>query len=187
MEINKAIGIDIDGVIANVLGGVQRYALKHWGTIIDINQVTCYGLTGCTPIVEAQIEEMFGDAAFYRELEILPEAGEGLRRLRHYDIHLVTARPTRLWNVTHEWLLGHAVPYLAVSHNPSKAAYAARMGIRVFVEDKRETAIELAEVCREVYLVDWPYNRGSLPKNVVRVASLNDAVDRIKRNHEKRR
>ena len=55
------------------------------------------------------------------------------------------------------------------------------------IERAFETAIELAEVCREVYLVDWPYNHGKLPKNVIRVASLNDAVERIKRNQEKRR
>lgn len=186
MEINKRVGIDIDGVITNVLAGVRNYAMQHWGTIIDPETVSRYNLVGCTGITEEQIGVMFDDAEFYRRLEILPEAGDALRRLRHYDIHLVTARPVKLWNVTHEWLLGHAVPYLAVSHQPSKVAYAVRMGIKVFVEDKREAAIELAEVCREVYLVDWPYNRGKLPNNVIRVASLWAAVDRIKRNHEKR-
>jgi uncharacterized HAD superfamily protein len=38
------------------------------------------------------------------------------------------------------------------------------------VEDRYDTACNLAKVCEQVYLFDKRYNQGELPSNVTRIA-----------------
>ena len=58
-----------------------------------------------------------------------------------------------------------------------KVQYARRHKYRLFIEDKYETVIQLANVCEKVYLLDNYYNQGELPDNVLRAYTWADITN----------
>lgn len=55
--------------------------------------------------------------------------------------------------------------------------------VPIFVEDDKNKAIKLSNICSYVFLIDQPYNQsseGELPKNVIRVESWEQLTDYVK-------
>ena len=53
--------------------------------------------------------------------------------------------------------------------------------IRAFVEDDFDKAKKLADICEVVFLMDHPYNQGTVPMNVIRVQSWQEVYDFLRR------
>ena len=57
--------------------------------------------------------------------------------------------------------------------------------LRIFIEDDAQKARKLCQICEFVYLIAHPYNKedaDSLPRNVIRVSSLDDVRLHIRDN-----
>jgi len=66
--------------------------------------------------------------------------------------------------------------------NENRFTVAANKRYRYFIEDDISKAIKLSHLCEVVFLMDQPYNRdtGYLPKNIIRIYKLSDALHRIR-------
>ena len=53
--------------------------------------------------------------------------------------------------------------------------------IRAFVEDDFDKAKRLADICEVVFLIEHPYNKGSLPMNVIRVRSWEEVYHYLRK------
>lgn len=135
-------------------------------------------------------EKVYNSPEWTASIPILPGVVPGISTLLRagYAARVVTAR-----GKTHEpwvraWLDAHGmmnVP-LTMADGKDKAKWAKRYGYTLAIEDAPHHVIELAEVCDMVYMVDKPYNAHVGTKyhpdslqNIVRVASLWEAVERI--------
>jgi uncharacterized HAD superfamily protein len=104
-----------------------------------------------------------------------------------YMIHFITAREERMREVTLEWLDNNQIPMdsIALLGNTNKVQQAQIAGCDIFIEDRYENAIQLAEAGYDVLLIDCGYNKGELPKNVTRVRNWIQ-IDKIIENRFQR-
>ncbi len=114
--------------------------------------------------------EIFDSGECFRLSQPLRYGRLMLERLHSYgaNIHIVTARgfSHRHRMETEEWLRENRFSYdrLAIVPAKEKADYATRYGLDIFIEDRLDTAVAMADVVRLSLLLDRPYNqRGDLP------------------------
>lgn len=91
----------------------------------------------------------------------------------------LTARDNRTLGPFEEWLkdpVDFRLPYnlTRVEQHADKQHVVESMGITHYVEDRYRTACELAALGLRVYLIDAPYNRRDLPRNVTRCYTWDD-------------
>jgi len=99
-----------------------------------------------------------------KDLKPFPGAIETLEKLYQYTgdpISIITARPmnfaTETYRLVHR-IMG-SIPYSLHITQDSREKIKYLHGIDYFVDDRRRTAIELAENGKHVYLVDRPWNQ----------------------------
>lgn len=179
------VGIDIDGVIADIVGQLVKYAMDLWGYSIDARDLTSENVDTCTELSTTQVRHMFSTPSFFRTMSILPLAKESLDKLVQsgLGIVLVTDRfwYPRIQTDTLDWLRCNNIPFRSIhfATRSDKAGLTAQLGIRFFIEDQLSNANLLSEVCTRVFLVDRPYNQGPTSASVLRVASLEEAVRKL--------
>ena len=180
------VGIDIDGVIADIAGQLVRYARELWGCSIDLRDLTSENIETCTELSATQALQIFSTPSFFRTMSVLPQARESLNELKQigFEVVLVT---DRFWypsiqTDTLSWLRCNKIPFHSIRFSPKseKGTLSHELGIKFFVEDQLSNANLLSEVCSEVFLVDRPYNQGSALPCVSRVKSLEQAVRRLR-------
>jgi uncharacterized HAD superfamily protein len=102
-----------------------------------------------------------------------------------YAVHIVTDRfwYPQIQNDTRKWLSNRVIRVnsLVFAHKTEKQSVARNLEIGWFIEDQRSNANLLSEVCR-VLLIDQPYNQGLLSSDVLRVETLQQAVDVVVHN-----
>jgi 5' nucleotidase, deoxy (Pyrimidine), cytosolic type C protein (NT5C) len=169
-----AVGLDIDGVLADYVGSLLRFLNDRLGTAYRREQIT-------RPHVGSNLEL---PPAAYRALKReFRECGlEGLGadpipgairfvhhlRARGYAICLLTGRPAatvkRLIPDTLAWLERHGVPYDECIFDREKADRLARLGGAVrpsaFIEDSPAQAVRIARRGIPVWLRRTPYSGG---------------------------
>jgi hypothetical protein len=65
-----------------------------------------------------------------------------------------------------------------------EGSVARKLGFEWCIEDQRSNSNLLSEICR-VFLIDRPYNQGLLPNDVLRVKTLEEAVDVVVETFER--
>ncbi|CAK7079165.1 MAG: Nucleotidase [Tissierella sp.] len=87
-------------------------------------------------------------------------------------------------NVTYLWFSHHKIPMnsLTLLGSHDKVGTAKDLSCDIFIEDRYENAIQLAESGFEVLLMDCNYNKGPLPSNVTRVTNWFE-IENIIENH----
>lgn len=163
---SPACGFDLDGVLTHtdeaILRGAHERGLLVGRTPADI---WTYYWEHAFPgeISNAQMMEILNVPGFYRHLNPCEFMLDAIRHADRegFQVHLVTARrgPSHVQSDTRAWLEQHGVPHshLVYREARDKAAYAAEHGLRFFVEDRFDTANEVAAHC-PVLLVESPYN-----------------------------
>jgi uncharacterized HAD superfamily protein len=188
----QEIGIDLDGVLDNLAEAVVSKAESMFGISIDPREITSHRLQDCTPLNDAQVNQIFASSDIFESVRPLAGACYALKELQrdHWTIHVITDRfwSKRDWETAQAWLTKHDFPWdrLDLVHAGEKTAYAKAHHIEVFVEDNYETAASLSSVCRTVYLIDWPYNQGPDLDNLIRCQSWIDILRNLTRlaNHQ---
>lgn len=181
---NKIVGVDLDGVISDIVAQLVRFSRNQFGIEMAASDIQSESIETCTPINLKQLTQIFRQPTFFRSMRAVQGARRSLRELssRGYTIHIVT---DRFWYPqvqadTRRWLSDRliAVESVSFARKTEKQHVARELGIGWFIEDQLSNANLLSEVCR-VLLVDRSYNRGAVCPHVLRVSGIGEAVDCI--------
>jgi uncharacterized HAD superfamily protein len=173
----KELGVDLDGVLGDLAGSLIKIARQKFHRNIAHEDITCYQLDACTGLTKEQLDEIFGSAPVFRDMEPIQNAREGLDRLksRGWKIHIITDRINRQAGrrTALAWMEKNRFTWDALSlvRAQDKSEFAREHHLSFFIEDNYETVKDLAQVCSKVILLDKPYNQGPAIANVVRVTS----------------
>jgi uncharacterized HAD superfamily protein len=177
MEVNNMrilnICIDIDGTITEPYYWLTL-ANQYFKTQLKPKDITIYEIHKLLGVAECEYNEfyyLFGEL-LHKEAMIRSGAKEIINKLSdHHLIHFVSARDEKMREVTLEWLDKHQIPMDSITllGSSEKVHQAETLSCDIFIEDRYENAIQLAQAGFEVLLIDCNYNKGVLPSNVARV------------------
>jgi uncharacterized HAD superfamily protein len=196
------LGIDIDGVLADFMGGFSALTEQEFGIKLPQPWQTYdwHKDNGVTPEQTNYLWELIKSGPFYGTLMPLPGALDAIERLnklslKDHDIYFITSRNgtlTKFW--TEMWLKFHGMDMPTVLLTKDKGAAAKALGLDVFVDDKPENNLDVIDATGRhcvspsgslgtnihVYLINTPYNQwADQPFNYgVRVTDLNEVLER---------
>ncbi len=196
------LGIDLDEVCADFVGGFNRRAYEVLGpSIIRTDKDyrwPCWAIVDALDITPEQEQEVWNDiydrGGFWQNLEPVPGAIDALNVLQameyNGDVRLIflTARPEvrgkATFMETKRWLENRvdvAHPYLVIAHD--KAAVAKALGFTHFVDDKFQNveAVRDAGVNR-TFFVHHPHGDEFLPyvsKDTTVIKNLNEFASAV--------
>jgi uncharacterized HAD superfamily protein len=190
MRTQPVIGVDIDGVLYNFHGAMTQLAKQLYGIDIDYEATTDYHVENCSFLTKDEVRDIVVMPQAYQIGETYDYAAEltaSLSRLG-FALVMVTDRPTYVLEATVDWMDKNNIYSNAMFFTKAheKPKLAAMNGIPYFIEDRLDTAVNLCEVCRMVFLVDRPWNRNgeTWPKNLVRVFDPMNIVIYIRENEK---
>lgn len=132
------------------------------------------------------IKHKYRSSGIKASLPVANDAAKFLHWSRQCDLMVVllTARPVdrypRMWKDTLDWLNLNELYYDKVEFSQKKQ-YEILMRyptMEFMIEDNRHTANLVANLGFRVYLINNKYNQGDTNKNVVRVTSLMQVMDK---------
>lgn len=181
-------GIDIDGTLTTP-DTLIPHINKRYNTNIVLDDVIEYDFLSAfsEPIDPEEFNKWFkeNEPYMYSVSEIAQDAKNILTEWQNlYELYYISARDQNVSKVTFDWFHKHNIPYhhieLIGSHD--KINVAKQYDVDVFFEDKHDNAVMIAEELKiPVLLFDAPYNRKSVPSNVIRVKSWAEANNHIKK------
>lgn len=181
-------GIDIDGTVTTP-DTLIPHINKRYNTNIVLDDVIEYDFLSAfsKPIDREEFSKWFkeNEPYMYSVSEIAQGAKQILTEWQHrYELYYISARGQNVSDITLKWFKKHNIPYhrieLIGSHD--KLNIAKQHKVDAFFEDKHDNAVKLAEELKiPVFLFDAPYNRKSVPTNVIRVKSWEEANRYIKK------
>lgn len=177
--------VDIDGTVTEPYFWL-KYANQHFKRTITPEDITSYSIEDILGIEKEAFYAFYKEYGplLHGEAEIRSGVRETLDRLyENHDIHFITARALEMHPVSLEWLQRHKLPLdsLTLLGSHDKVGKATELSCDIFVEDRYENAIQLAEAGFLVLLIDCAYNKGDIPSNVIRVKDwpeIGDVIDR---------
>lgn len=164
------IGIDIDSVIGASMNTLIIEAKRVHNINVNPEDIYNYAIWDWTRLSKEQCNEFFNDPLYLCKILPVPYAETTISRLAdNLRIYYVTSRPQVLRPETTSWLYEHGFLRGNVIFKEDKAKFALENNLSYFVEDRYKITLELAEVCKAVFLMDHPWNRRPVPGNVFRV------------------
>jgi uncharacterized HAD superfamily protein len=169
-QTTKLFGLDIDAVLFDTGTRAVEFVKEQFGVQINISQMTKWKIQDCTDVTEEQARSMWDSAIFYwKALPLLGSVDFTIELNKYYCNALVTSRSEKVFEVTSQRLRDYGYAFDYLEFNYRKSEVAQKYNIEYFVEDKYATALKLAKVCEMVFLLDYPWNQGSTPVNVIRI------------------
>lgn len=164
----SVVGIDLDGVVADYVGGLRPYAAAHFGLEPhELPTPTTYDLTKAWPFTDladylALHRESVADG-LYRALPLIDGAAAALRELSDAGAHIriVTHRlfmggvHAQVVADTAAWLDAVDIPYMSLCFTGLKDS----VGAHVYVEDAPRMITTLRGEGWRTVVFDQPYNR----------------------------
>ena len=181
---SKTVGVDLDGVIADIVTQLVRFSRSEYDLRLVPSDFRSENIETCTPIKTEQLRKLFCEPKFFQTMRAIQGARRSLMRLvaAGYAVHIVTDRfwYPQIQDDTRRWLSNRLIRVnsLVFARKTQKQSVARNLEIGWFIEDQRSNANLLSEVCR-VLLIDQPYNQGLLAPDVIRVETLQQAVDAL--------
>jgi uncharacterized protein len=178
----KRFGIDIDGTVTSpsALLPFLNEAFNLKLTLADIKQ---YELT---PLVPHISEEDFAlwfkknEPAMYQNSPLAEGAKEVLIDWsRNHELYFISARGKHLFEETKKWFDNKEIPHhhIELIGTHDKISAAQKHQVDIFLEDKHDNAVMIAERCHiPVLLFDTPYNQAPIPSQVIRVKTWKEAA-----------
>lgn len=171
---NLTIGIDIDGTVT-CPSSLLPHLNQAFGKNLSLADCLEYDLANVYGVPAPEMNEWF-DKNSDMLCRVAPVHGKADLVLRSwYQKHqlvYISARQLADWEATLHWFQTRDIPHhqieLIGSHD--KVAAAKRWKVDMFIEDRLENALQLAEELHiPVYLFDTPYNQAKLPDLVHRI------------------
>jgi uncharacterized HAD superfamily protein len=182
------IGVDIDGVIYDIIGASQEIFAENYGIRFGREAITIYDIAQSIPaITPKMVEEVFWeDDKVYKSGELLNRQLLFSLKGLNANITLVTARPRLAEDATVAWLDEHKLPANDLVFSQDKASVARTRGITHFIEDNINHAVALSSVCKAVYLISTSYNRSPYypGDNIMRVMDSKQIIADLARRRE---
>ncbi|OFI07247.1 5' nucleotidase, deoxy (pyrimidine), cytosolic type C protein [Clostridium acetireducens DSM 10703] len=176
MKLN--ICVDIDGTITDAYHWLEM-ANEYFKTNVKPCEVTVYYVHEVLKVTRQdylRFYEMYGEEMHFNAI-LREQAKEVLCKLnKFHNLYYVTAREEKMKNVTNKWFSMNGLPnsqiYLLGSHY--KVEKAKELNCDIFIEDRYENAIQLAQAGFKVLLMDCYYNRKPLISGITRVYNWSD-------------
>jgi 5'(3')-deoxyribonucleotidase len=192
--VKHRVGVDVDGVLADLLTPCLRIAGEMLGKELTVDHMQGWDLDCLFP--DEQVLDAFwkriGEPGVCRNLEPYPEAVAGVAALREVaDVYIVTSYLHDAPQWVHErdqWVQEHfGIPRSKMVHTKAKYTFAGKM----LVDDKPQNIQEWAAEHEKGIPVLWeqPYNSshvfsGSVDYRVVRAQDWGKLVGLVsKRSH----
>ncbi|MHC0035894.1 hypothetical protein [Pseudoneobacillus sp. C159] len=175
-------GIDIDGTVTSP-SSLIPFLNKAFGLNLTLADIKQYELTPLVDISEAEFANWFmeNEAEMYRESPIAEGAKEALIQwAQEHELYFISARRNHLYEETKTWFDKHEIPYCHIEliGKHDKIDAVKQHQVQVFLEDKHDNAVMIAETCDiPVLLFDTPYNQDPIPAKVIRVKDWHQAVN----------
>lgn len=145
---HSKIGLDIDEVLADFVGGFYSYFNKEMPNRPEF---------WSDPFINKRFYEVAKNEEFWMSIPVKTNPSE-----IPFEPHCyITSRPI-CTKITQQWLHNNGfpdVPVYTVGHDQSKIEVAQKSGIEVFVDDRYRNFIELTKFGIFTYLFDAPHNR----------------------------
>ena len=180
--------IDIDGTITEPYYWIRR-ANEFFRKNVTPEDVNVYEINEILGVEREKYELFYSiyGRLIHTEARIRIGARDVLGKLaRKHRVHLVSARPEKMRDVTEEWLKRYQIESstLALLGDPNKIWKARQLECDCFIEDSYANAIQLAQAGFEVLLLDCSYNKGALPSDVTRVKNWFQIFSIIRKKEE---
>ncbi len=174
---DKIIGVDIDGVLANTASRVLSIVNKQQGSSYTESDWTTYHSKDCFPAgVSGLVYEVAHDPVTYATLEPIDGSIPALTHLsRCAAIWFLTSRPKNCQDVTKDWLKRYCTFPYEVYFASAKHRWCAAYGLDAMIEDCLETAVKCAESARLSIIFDAPWNREH-SRGVIRCKGWTDVL-----------
>lgn len=172
------IAIDIDGVLADYVGGLLPVVSVALGRELREEQITTYLFEHAFSITPEVWAALWAEHEHRLYAEALPYDGvrEALLSLHSIArLTIQTGRPTSAHEATRTWFHTHFDLDLPLEFRPDRPKYAAEDGVDYFIDDHGETLARATSTGRG-FVVDRPWNRLGVPEHVVRVGSFAEAA-----------
>jgi uncharacterized HAD superfamily protein len=186
------LGIDIDGVLADLHTPLLAWHNQRYGTHITAENSTSYDLGKS---FKCSIEEAFSRARKFFEEEaekiaLIEGAVEAVKRLKEkHTLYTVTSRMPEHWAHTHAWLDRHfngmfAERIFCTNHDErhvymDKGALCRQRGINLLIDDCLQYVNDCSDAGIPALLFDlngtYGWNRGEAKRLVTRVHSWREA------------
>ncbi len=175
------IGIDIDNVIANTYNDLYPFFHEYMGRIISPHQVV--------EIMRKHKIRMIGYFYTAWKKQVMPSvslikgAVETIQTwYNQHQIILVTSRSFIFRRQTQRWLKEHNIPFNELHYAKETTKHSKASQCDLFIEDNFEECEVLADHCKQVLMLDYPWNQKETKKsNIIRVKNW----DEIQRHFQK--
>ncbi len=175
--------IDIDGTITEAYDWIPRVN-NYFKTNMTPENIKVYNIHEALGIQREAYDtfyKLYGEI-IHEEARIRVGVKEVLDKLHEkHKVHLVSARDTKMNNITEKWLLNHELPLdtLSLLGTHDKVAKAQELSCDIFIEDSYKNAVQLATSGFTVLLMDCYYNQGDLQTGITRVMDWLEIKDFI--------
>lgn len=178
------IGVDIDGVITDFVDGFVSLVKEKYSFIIRESDIIYHDLDLVLGIPKNEAYNLVFENLVNR-LSLIDGAKKGLIELSNagHSIHIITARPSSLNDITVSFLKDNGIPFSSIVYLNHSEKHLCDMKLDVVIEDSLVDAINFATCDSDcvVLLFSHPWNRSINVKNLfTRVKSWGEIVFIIK-------
>jgi len=186
------IGIDIDGVIADFVGGFLDFSNKKFGYNHSMEDWKTYDLWDFLPFSKEEgkrLMEEFYEEGWIDDLNLIEGSKEAIiNLLAENEIKLITARPLRWKKGTEVFINKHFSEFsIEVLHARApddswinKSTICNEKEIEIMIEDNGKYALDCAENGIRVILLNTPYNQEEIHENIIRADNWDNILEKIK-------
>ncbi|MFC1993707.1 hypothetical protein ACFLVI_00410 [Chloroflexota bacterium] len=177
------IGIDIDGVIADLVTAILPVLSETRGSPVCYDDI-CDLDIGKVLQIENKMYAIWSDvytSGILRSLLPIKGAITGLGEFGKHRIHIVTHRIKASKEDTEWWLNDKNIKYCTLEFVPDAPKHSTGIEFDVFIEDSLEQACAMAEAGIKTILLDQPWNQSlSLPQRCNRLRDWGCITESIK-------
>jgi len=187
------IGVDLDDVLLDFNGALCSFHNRHYGTSYKPEDATDWNIDKiwkCGPEEAAERILAFYESSEHFEAAPIIGSVQAIAKLKEmHTLHVVTAKPANLRQMTVRWVDRHfpgmfdGVHFTSESHGDNKKTKAKvcdELGVQIFIDDNTEKVQNVADSGRPVLLFDRPWNQGYGGKLITRVHSWEEIAEKLK-------
>lgn len=189
------IGIDVDGVLAELVPALIEFHNNEYGTNLkfeDFFSFKANRVWGGTLEEAIQKVEEFLKSHYFEKIQPIKESINGINALKQkHKLFVISTRQSFVHEKTINWLEKHFPSTFSKTFFANywekdkpkilKSEVCLKKRISILIEDELDWAIECAEKGIRVLLFDTPWNqtKEELPENIQRVFSWKEIIELI--------
>ncbi len=154
------------------------------GRPLRVDDIIRFKYDECTPLSKEDVDEIFkvfAEEKKFLSLNPMPYAVDIINRLQEFlEEYFVTARPPNVEEQTMRWFENSGIKNYnnRLILDGNKVKITKDREITRFIEDRAETALELAENNIDVLLLDYPWNNHE-DQEIVKEVNKHPKIKRI--------